>query len=488
MIFRVALFTLLAFGLTASAQAEHFTADCPLSLVASTPAISSFTGSPHGVFRNGNVVYLLRGDTLTTLETTALGDLVVVREDQVEDLANADVEGGSVYHNGFLFLSGNAGLEVFDLRDVRAGGSAPVLLTRIGGVHYRRMAADGNLLAATFPATDLPCVPRGTPACQNWVDIYNIADPANPVLVERIFAGSAFVGFNDVAFANGRLYTTGLTGTYVFNLTNPSSPTFFLARDVRGEFLATNDMNLLAVGLENIIGVFTIAPSGTLNFFATFTLPSIVNRANDLRFHPDAVLMDTRLITMIDEKDPLTGESARTIAFDVFDFTVPFFEGFDDRIYENVSFTVTNERLFNPVAVGPFVYVVGETSGTQKWGACGTMAGQIEIDSVRALSCGGSEIHGWVSGANEIVNVELHLDGTFLGNANLGGTRSDIVTSNEVVTWRVPVNLDATTRGTRTLRAIGTDVLGNRFQFASEQIFFPGPGQNCTSRRRTTKR
>ena len=42
--------------------------------------------------------------------------------------------------------------------------------------------------------------------------------------------------------------------------------------------------------------------------------------------------------------DLSVSESARTIAFDVFDFTVPFYEGFDDRIYENVTMTATNEQ------------------------------------------------------------------------------------------------------------------------------------------------
>ncbi len=214
-----------------------------------------------------------------------------------------------------------------------------------------------------------------------------------------------------------------------------------------------------------------------------------MSRGNGLRFHRDAWINDTRMITMIDEKDPFRpGGSARTIAFDAFDFTVPFYEGFDDRIYENVSLTTTNERLFDPIMVGPYVYVVGEMSGTQKWGACGRMAGAIELDSVRGLSCGGAEIHGWVTGAAKIVNVEVFLGGEFLGNATIGNPRTDVVTSNEVLTWGIPVNLDAIPRSTRTLRAVATDVQGNRYQFAATDLYFPGSGQNCTNRRRFTKR
>jgi hypothetical protein len=487
LIFRVFLLSLLVVGIASTVQAEHYTADCPLSLVGSTPAISSFTSSPHGAFRNGSVVYLLRGQTLTTFATTSLGDLEVAREDFVDELSNRDDEGGTLYHNGYLFVSGDIGLEVFNLANVQAGGSAPSLLARIPGLHYTELAASGNLLAATYSAYAQPCTPT---TCHNWVDIYNIADPANPVRTARILSGNTFRRFNDVAFANGFLYTTGEGGTFGFTVTNPAAPVLFAASGVQGEFFATNGHNLLAIGQEAHIGLFTINANGSLNYITVFTLPSIMNRANGLRFHRDAWINDTRMITMIDEKDPFRlGESARTIAFDVFDFTVPFYEGFDDRIYENVTFTSTNERLFDPILVGPYVYVVGEMSGTQKWGACGQMAGAIELDSVRGLSCGGAEIHGWVTGAAKIVNVEVFLDGQFLGNATIGNPRTDIVTSNEVLTWGIPVNLDAIPRSTRALRAVATDVNGNRYQFAANDVYFPGPGQNCTNRRRfVTKR
>ncbi|MFN2443842.1 MAG: hypothetical protein ABR517_14300 [Thermoanaerobaculia bacterium] len=483
----VFLTLLLAFATTGSALAEHFVADCPLSLVSGTPSISSFSSSPHGVFKNGSMVYLLRGQNLTTLEATALGDLKPVREDFLDEMVNRDPDGGSAYHNGYLFLGGDAGLEVWDLRNVRPNGTAPVQLERIPGVHYSRLAAHGNILAGLFPATDLPCAPNGT-TCQNWIDLYNISDPAAPVLIHRFMAGPTYRGFNDIVFVRDWLAVTGVSGTYLFNVANGAAPSFVSASSTRGEFLAT-DGSVLAVGQEELIGVFTVGPTGTLGYFTVFTLPSIMNVANGMRFHPDMWISDSRLITLVDERDPLTlGGSARTIAIDVFDFSVPFYEGFDDRIYESVSFIQTNERLYNPVAVGPYVYVVGEVSGTQKWGACGAMAGRVELDSVRGLTCGGAEIHGWVTGANRIVNVEVFLDGDFLGNANFGSDRHDTMIAQPVHTWRLPVNLDSVARGTRTLRIIGTDALGNRFQFASTEVFFPGPGGNCTNRRRTTKR
>jgi hypothetical protein len=53
-----------------------------------------------------------------------------------------------------------------------------------------------------------------------------------------------------------------------------------------------------------------------------------------------------------------------------------------------------------------------------------------------------------------------------------------------VTPWRVGVDLNQTARGDHVLRAVGTDASGNRRQFASERVFFPGPGLNCVARRR----
>ena len=46
------------------------------------------------------------------------------------------------------------------------------------------------------------------------------------------------------------------------------------------------------------------------------------------------------------------------------------------------------------------------------------------------------------------------------------------------------MNLDQTPKGTHLIRAVGTDVNGNRRQFASVPVNFPGPGSNCVVRRR----
>src|SRR4051795_10615755 len=55
---RIALFVAVVLSLGVPAYADHFTADCPLTLVASTPAssASNFQLSPHGVFRFGSQI------------------------------------------------------------------------------------------------------------------------------------------------------------------------------------------------------------------------------------------------------------------------------------------------------------------------------------------------------------------------------------------------------------------------------------------------
>jgi hypothetical protein len=115
------------------------------------------------------------------------------------------------------------------------------------------------------------------------------------------------------------------------------------------------------------------------------------------------------------------------------------------------------------------------------------MTGRIEFDSIAGTVCGGSEIHGWVTGTLKITNVELFLDGGSLGSASLSGPpRIDIPSTTPVSTWRVFVNLDTITKGVHVLRAVGTDASGTRRQFSSQNILFPGPGSNCVARRRAS--
>jgi len=152
----------------AQVHATQFQATCPMALVATNPPASAFYQSPHGVFRFGTLVFALRGQTLTTYTVTDLGDLTIAREDFIGALGARESNGGVAFNNGFMFVSSEAGLEVLDLRGVRAGGTPPILVSRLPGLHYRRMAVSpNNILAAVYPATDLPCVTRGTTDCRS---------------------------------------------------------------------------------------------------------------------------------------------------------------------------------------------------------------------------------------------------------------------------------------------------------------------------------
>lgn len=469
-------------------------AGCPMKLVGTNPppATSAFYQSPHGVFRFGNQVFVLRAQTLTTYNVTDLGDLQVIREDFIGSLAARESNGGVVFSSGFLGVSSEAGFEIFDLRNVQAGGSAPALISRTPNLHYRRLAVNGSIVAGLFPATDLPCAPGAN--CQNSVDLIDVSNPNVPVRVASLGSGG-FGGLNDVAFVRGALVITGTGGTFVFDISTPSTPTSLFSAATPGTFLATDGTNLLAVG--NDTSILTYSVSGVTGFssmtlIALHTLATLqMEHSNPIMFHPQAAIdtQDAHLITMVDERDPDTLLPARTFAFDVFDYTASMFEGRDPRMYEQVSYTQGDEVKYNPLAVGPFVYVVGELTGLQTYGACGQMAGRIEWDSTAALPCGGAEIHGWVTGATKIASVELFLDGGSLGPASFNNApRTDIAATTPVQGWRISVNLDTTGAGVHLIRAVGTDINGNRRQFASQSVIFGGPGTNCFTRRRTSTR
>lgn len=492
---RIALTLLAVVVLSVPAVlASHFEADCPLRLVASNAPTTAFFMSPHGAFRFGNLFFVLRGQTLTTYNVTDLGDLQIAREDFVGTLGGREAAGGTVFNNGFLYISSDAGLEIFDLRGVRPGGSAPTLVSRTPNLHYRRLAISGNTLVGVFPAYDFPCFVGGpTPNCFNSVDLFTVANPAAPRIVASITSqGNSIGGFNDVAFNYGFLIVTGQNGTMVLNVANPAFPTTIASDPTPGTFLVSNGTFLVGVGNDGSILTFSVsATTGGLSPMFLHTLATLrIEHSNPIMFHRQATFDEAsgRLITMVDEMDPQTLQPARTFAFDVFDYIVPMFEGKDPREYEQVSYTQTDEVKYNPLAVGPNVYVIGEISGLQEYGACGQMTGRIEWTSTAALPCGGADIHGWVTGATRIANVEVFLDGGSLGSATLyGPDRIDIPSTTPVQAWRISVNLDQTARGDHLLRLVSTDITGNRRQVASQRIFFSGPGSNCFTRRRTTQ-
>ena len=480
-----------------AALGQPTVATCPVTLVAQNPPASDFYKSPHGIFRFGSQVFELRGQTLTTYTITDLGDMQVAREDFVGSMAGREATGGVAFRNdGFLFVSSEAGIEIFDLRGTRPGGNPPLLVSRTPGVHYRRLAVFGNILAALFPATDMPCFVNGSATCFSVIDLYDITNLATPVRVGSINSrGQTIASYNDIAFNFGILIATGFHGTIAFNIANPAVPMLVSTLDNQGTFLVSNGTNLLGVGNDTQILTFSVAQpgSGSIFFFRPLTLhtvaPLSIDRANPIIFHPQANIdeQSLRLITMVDELDPQTLKPARTIAFDVFDYSAFIYEGSFPRIYEQISYLPTNDEVkWNPLAVGPLVYVVGELSGLQTYGACGQMTGRIEFTGVGGLACSGAELHGWVTGALKITNVELFLDGGSLGSASLTGPpRVDVPSTTPVTPWKIAVNLDQTPKGLHTIRAVGTDVNGNRRQFASLTVLFPGPGSNCVQRRRS---
>ncbi|MFA6957849.1 MAG: hypothetical protein WC538_18440 [Thermoanaerobaculia bacterium] len=489
--FRFLLLGVFALALMATgAFAEHLQANCPLTYVGATAPASPFFLSPNGTFVNGSVVYVLRGGTLTTLNITDLGNVEVAREDYVTSMANHDEEGGVTYAAGFMFVSGEEGLEIFDLRSLVPGGSGPVLVSRTKTPHYRRLTVRGNQLAALFPAEDLPCQANGTTRCRNQIDVFDISNLAAPTLQSSIVADSKYIGFNDIKFCNGYLYSTGFGGTHAWDVTtNPFFPIARYSLPTIGSFLTTNGTTVLAVGQDTLIGVYTTGVFGRLDYFAVFTLPSIWDHQNSLMFHHEAFINNDRLITLIDEKDPLTGKQARTLAFDAFDFSVPFYQGADDRIYENVSFTFPDERKFAPILVNSFVHVIGEVSGTQKWGSCDQMAGYVNFDFIEALPCGGAEFRGAVTSKHKMTSVELFIDSASLGFATLGEERYDVTNApGPIRAFSINANLDDQPQGEHLLRAIGTDIFGNRRQFWTREVYFPGPGENCTHRKRGARR
>ena len=493
---RIALVVIALFPASAL-LADHYEANCPLSLADSTPPDTSFDLSPHGVFRSGSLVYALRGQVLTTYTTNDVGNLQIAREDFVASMAARETDGGVAFADGFLYVSSEAGLEIYDLRNTRVGGTAPVRVSRTAGLHYRRMAVSGNKLAGLYPSTDLPCYPTGNAVCTNQIELLDVTSKTNPVRVSAIssFPTPQYRGWNDVAFNAGYLIAVSEVALFAFDVTNIAVPHEMFSDDRGGRWLVSNGNDFLAVGTDSAVDIYSIMP-GVFPFFnrtALLAIPSYltIGRANTIRFSRTAHYDEANghFVTLVEEVNPQTLEAARTIAFDVFDFSVQRLEGSAERIYEDVTLVNEDEVKYNPLSAGNYVYVIGEETGVQSWGSCGIATGRIELDSTAWLTCGGAEIHGWVTGVQKIVNVELFMGTTALGAANLGGPlRNDVSSQTPVTPWRINVNLDNTVRGEYQLRAIATDILGNRRQFAMKRLFFNGPGQNCTTPRRRAVR
>ncbi|HUP45106.1 MAG TPA: hypothetical protein VM779_06305 [Thermoanaerobaculia bacterium] len=470
--------------------------ECALTLVGSSAATSDFELSPHGAFRDGSVLYVLRGQKVAAYTAVDFGELVLIQESTLEGLGARESKGGVAFQNGRMFISGESGLEIWDVRNVGAGIGEPVRVSLTPGLHYRRIAVRGSLLAGLYPGTDLPCAPGGTLFCHNTIDIVAVSNLASPVRIAMISSLSGFgtTAFNDLAFNREYLYAATEHGIVGYNLLAPTSPSVLLVENaqMRGKFLVSNGNGVLGVGNDQIIHMYNVSSNGVLTRFTTLTIPfgAGIDRANPIAFHPQAWVdsENGRVITMINEIDPLTLEPARTIAFDVFDYSVPMWEGSFERGYEDLTFISPDEVKYNPLAAGTSVFTVGELSGLQVWAGCGAASGRIDWHGTQGMNCGGAELRGWVSGPQRIDEVEIFLGGASLGIASLNGTpRNDVSSKHPVQTWRLVANLDQTPRGEHVLRAVATDFAGVRRQFAEQRVFFNGPGQNCTNRRRSAR-
>ena len=163
-------------------------------------------------------MYVVHGGTLTTFNVTDVGEIRLSRPEDPLPLMGRENDGGITYSNGRLYVSTERGLEVYDLTGAVNGGVGPVFVTRIPGLHYRRLTASGDLLAGLFPMNDIPCSPMVQGNCRNAIDIIFIGDPANPFRVGQVTSINNFFAFEDIAFANGFLYATGDRGTIALSL------------------------------------------------------------------------------------------------------------------------------------------------------------------------------------------------------------------------------------------------------------------------------
>src|ERR1700752_499569 len=105
---RIALTLVAVFILSAPASmAVDLQADCPLQLVASTAPPTPFYQSPHGAFRFGNLVFVLRGQALTTYSVNPIGDIsnTPPRQDFLGTMGARESLGGVTFANGILYVS-----------------------------------------------------------------------------------------------------------------------------------------------------------------------------------------------------------------------------------------------------------------------------------------------------------------------------------------------------------------------------------------------
>ena len=156
---RLALVVLAVAVLSApTAVADQFQADVPVDAGRRpTPDRPRSTSRRTASSASASQVFVLRGQTLTTYTVTDLGDMQIAREDFIGALAARETNGGVAFNNGFLYVCSEAGLEIFDLRNVRAGGTAPSSSRARRACTTTGWPSAATRWPALYPATDLPC-------------------------------------------------------------------------------------------------------------------------------------------------------------------------------------------------------------------------------------------------------------------------------------------------------------------------------------------
>jgi hypothetical protein len=487
---------------------SQVTTQCPLTLI-STDKVSAEGGvSPHGLFVYGSRAFELRGRTLATLDVSDFGDMQIAREDAIDSLSAADPSAAVAFSDGLLYVSGGPGLEIFDLRSVRAGGNAPILVSRTAGLHYERIAVSGDIFAGiVVPALGATCAPVSDHACANSLDFIDIGNPAAPLLVRSVSSAGIDDRFNDVAFAGRGLFAPGMVRTWSFVVEHPSSAVLAGSIPLPGAFVSTNGAKFgrwcagpllgpctspayVVIGSNTQLSLLTFDANDPenlpLHLGAIYTLPHLTTGGDSIAFHPQVAfdeIAGVRMVAMIDQLDPERVFPTRTLAFDIFDLQAAVPSDPNRRSFETISYTNSDEIKSDPVATGRFLHVTATGGGLETWGGCDEVTGRIATDDFPKLTCSDVEVHGTVRSATTISVVDVLLDNLYIGTATLSAVTGEVGSPGAPLqTWSLRTNFGIVARGDHRLTAVAMDVNLKEHKFASQTVFLAGT--TCTHRRR----
>ena len=157
------------------------------------------------MFRFGYAgLHVCAARSLTTYTTNDVGNLTIVREDFVGSMAARETEGGVAFADGFLYISSEAGLEIYDLTNTRAGGTAPV--AGLAAPPASTTAASPST-ATVWPASTRPPTcrairgpPRPRPAPPPSRSSTSPTARSGAHRRHQLLLGFDYRGFNDIAF------------------------------------------------------------------------------------------------------------------------------------------------------------------------------------------------------------------------------------------------------------------------------------------------